>query len=226
MTSKDNGANRNVQRGEETRCRILDAAEVLFSQRGYDGTSMRDLAALAEVRMSLVHYHFGAKDQVLAATVDRKIGKLQDRIQGSFDALEADDGLSTIEDCVRAFILPFLAISADKAHELHDFVIMTSHLMSSYRLPEVKPTLMRLSSISQIFTSKVRQLCPDADEGELLTGTYLIEAALIFMVQDPGFLDDLSAHHHSAEHLDRIADATLRFFSTGMRSLIEPTSSN
>ncbi len=210
------------KRGAQTRSRILDAAERLFSQRGYHGTSMRDLAAEADVRMGLVHYHFGTKDQVLASAIDRKLPALTQEIEASFAAARAEGGLTSVEGCVRAFIMPFLAVHADRSHMLHYFVVMSSHLMSSYRVPEVQPALQRLSAISAIFTGALRSIHPALDEDRLLTGTYLIEAALIFMMQDPGFLDDLSAQQHSAERLEAIADATLQFFSAGLKCLINP----
>lgn len=219
------GTNKVARRGEETRKRVLDAAEVLFSHRGYDGTSMRDLANMAQVRLSLLHYHFGSKENVLAAAMERKLARLEDTIRHSFDTAHASDGIHDIEGCVRAFILPFLRISADKDHDLHDFVTMTSHLMSNYRLPEVKPALARLSAVSDVFLSQLRAIRPEAGEGDLLAGVYLIEAALIFMVQDPGFLDDLSDQHHSASRLDQIGGATMRFFAAGLGELLDRPSS-
>ena len=177
---------RSGRSGEATRVRILDACEVLFAEQGYVGTSVRDIAAQAQVRLGSVHYHFGAKDRILAATIDRKLGLLKATIQASFDQIRAEKAELGIADAVRAFIMPFLKISVDRTSELRDFVIMTSHLMSSYRIPEIKPSLMRLSAISDIFTGSVREIVPAADESDLLTAAYLIEAALIFMVQDPG----------------------------------------
>lgn len=54
-----------------TRNAILEAAAELFSQKGYDGTSMNDIAAQAKVTKSLLQYHFETKDnlwvQVMAA---------------------------------------------------------------------------------------------------------------------------------------------------------------
>jgi len=223
MTAKPEFQNKLVTRGQQTRERILDAAEILFSQRGYDGTSLRDLAAQASVRMSLVHYHFGTKEQVLAAAVDRKLGLLRQLIQQRFENAERAGLLTSIDECVRAFISPFFEVSVDKSHELHAYVTMTSHLMSAYRLPEVKPTLMPLSTISEIFTSRMRGLRPGIDVNGLLIGTYLMEAALNFMVQDPGFLDDLSAHQHTADRIDLISDSSLRFFSAGLRALMGAT---
>ncbi|HEX6529126.1 MAG TPA: TetR family transcriptional regulator, partial [Burkholderiales bacterium] len=43
----------------ETRTRILDAAEELFMQHGFEGTSMRHLTSRAGVNLAAVNYHFG-----------------------------------------------------------------------------------------------------------------------------------------------------------------------
>ena len=58
--------------GENTRERILDAAERLFSEHGFDGVSMRDLALDAEVTLALVNYHFGSKVGLYRAVFERR----------------------------------------------------------------------------------------------------------------------------------------------------------
>lgn len=45
--------------------RLLDAAEELFSQNGFVGTSVRDIAAKANVNIAMISYYFGSKDQLL-----------------------------------------------------------------------------------------------------------------------------------------------------------------
>ncbi|HEX5767815.1 MAG TPA: TetR family transcriptional regulator, partial [Burkholderiales bacterium] len=52
---------RTLKPQHETRTRILDAAEELFMQHGFEGTSMRLLTAKAEVNLAAVNYHFGSK---------------------------------------------------------------------------------------------------------------------------------------------------------------------
>ncbi|MGH4026660.1 MAG: TetR family transcriptional regulator [Pseudonocardiaceae bacterium] len=51
----------------ETREQILAAARRLFGEHGYDGTTIRAIAAEAEVNPALIHHFFGSKDQVFAA---------------------------------------------------------------------------------------------------------------------------------------------------------------
>ncbi|MFC0204338.1 TetR/AcrR family transcriptional regulator [Novosphingobium soli] len=210
-------------KGLATRNQILDASEVLFAQNGYLGTSLRDIAQLAGVRIGLVHYHFGNKHLILDAALDRKLGLLRDRIAESFAQAQARGPRFGLEEIVAAFILPFLQAASREDDPLRGYIVMTSHLMSAYRLPELRPILAKLGAVTEILTDHIRRHRPEIAEGNLLAGIYLIEAALIFMVQDPGFLDDLSRNHHSVARLDEMARPALRFFASGLESLGEPS---
>jgi AcrR family transcriptional regulator len=66
-------------RGEATRLRILDAARDLLVESGFGGTSTRAVAERADTQLSLVHYHFGGKQQLLAAVLERENEQLLER---------------------------------------------------------------------------------------------------------------------------------------------------
>ena len=57
--------------GQATRAAILDAAAEVFADRGFDGASLRDLAEAAGVTRSLIHHHFGSKEELWESVVDR-----------------------------------------------------------------------------------------------------------------------------------------------------------
>jgi AcrR family transcriptional regulator len=57
------------QRSIDTRKRILDAATVLFSENGFDPTSLRTIAEKAEVHNPAIKYHFGSKEELWVAVV-------------------------------------------------------------------------------------------------------------------------------------------------------------
>ena len=57
----------------ETQTRILDAAEELFMQHGFEGASMRMLTAKAGVNLAAVNYHFGSKDALIEAVFRRRL---------------------------------------------------------------------------------------------------------------------------------------------------------
>jgi AcrR family transcriptional regulator len=62
---------RRQDRGDESRERILEAATELFSQRGYAGVGVDQLAARSSIAKTAIYYHFGNKEGLLAAVLDR-----------------------------------------------------------------------------------------------------------------------------------------------------------
>src|SRR5689334_10170786 len=67
--------------GVDTRGRILDAALASFADRGYEATSLDALAAGLGVRKQTILYHFGTKDALLDAVVDRSAAELSDALE-------------------------------------------------------------------------------------------------------------------------------------------------
>lgn len=55
---------------EQTRSRLLDAAREVFSQRGFQGATVREICRRAEANGAAVNYHFGSKDGLLAEALN------------------------------------------------------------------------------------------------------------------------------------------------------------
>lgn len=73
-----NSADRNQRpRGREAvMAAVLDAATTLFATRGPASVSVRDIAAAASVNHALVHRHFGSKQEVLRAVLERAVAEI------------------------------------------------------------------------------------------------------------------------------------------------------
>ena len=84
----------------ETRERIVDGALASFGARGYDATSLDDLAGELGVRKQTILYHFGSKDRLLEAVVDRAAGELSAELEVALR--RAGPGFGRIEALVRA----------------------------------------------------------------------------------------------------------------------------
>jgi AcrR family transcriptional regulator len=104
---------RAVKPQHETRTRILDAAEELFMQHGFGGTSMRLLTTRAGVNLAAVNYHFGSKDALIAAVFHRRLDALNAARIAALDAIEAAGRTPTAEEVVRAFVGPSLRLVED-----------------------------------------------------------------------------------------------------------------
>src|SRR5437763_14145047 len=65
-----------------TRERILDAAEALFMEHGFEATSMRAITAAAAVNLAAVNYHFGSKEELFEAVLTRRLDPMnQQRVE-------------------------------------------------------------------------------------------------------------------------------------------------
>src|SRR3954453_11543334 len=92
---------------EATRDRLLDAAERLFAEHGYQATTMRGLTAEAAANIAAVNYHFGCKQALLEAVVRRAIGPVVAERARRLDQLEAA-GDPSGEAIVDAIIGPLI----------------------------------------------------------------------------------------------------------------------
>ena len=84
VSSSPGKVDRRRARGADTREQILDAARDVLATHGYAGTTTRAIAEAAGVRLSLVHYHFGGKQQLLVAVLDRENERLLERQRALF----------------------------------------------------------------------------------------------------------------------------------------------
>lgn len=97
---------------EGTKLKILSAAELLIAQLGFGGTSIRAIAAAADVNIAAVNYHFGSKDQLFEAVFARRIVPMNRERLAQLDAAIAAHagGKPTVAEVVDAFIRPPLAL--------------------------------------------------------------------------------------------------------------------
>ncbi|WP_245753450.1 TetR/AcrR family transcriptional regulator [Geodermatophilus ruber] len=72
--------------GAQRRQQLLDIGRELFAQRGYEATSIEELAARADVSKPVVYEHFGGKEGLYAVVVDREMQRLLDRFASAFAA--------------------------------------------------------------------------------------------------------------------------------------------
>ncbi len=92
----------------DTKERLLDASELLFAERGFEGTSMRAVTQAAGASLSAANYHFGSKEELLRAVLRRRIEPIN---QGRLERLslaekETSDRPVSLEAIFEAFIRP------------------------------------------------------------------------------------------------------------------------
>jgi len=76
VTDQSPRVNRKRMTGQERRQQLLDIGRRLFAERGFEGTSIEEIAAQAGVSKPVVYEHFGGKEGLYAVVVDREVERL------------------------------------------------------------------------------------------------------------------------------------------------------
>lgn len=87
----------------DSKARILSAAEKLFGDQGFDGTSLRDITSAAQVNLAAINYYFQSKDSLIDAVIERRIGPVNRR---RVEMLDAAGPTPTLEQIIEAFLAP------------------------------------------------------------------------------------------------------------------------
>ncbi len=90
---------------DATRERILEAAIDLFSERSYDGATLRDIAARAGVTQPLLNYHYRSKGELWRAAVDALFDRLRTTLAQRVEGLRGVDEVTTAKLLVREFVV-------------------------------------------------------------------------------------------------------------------------
>ena len=98
----------------DTKSRILDAAETLFIDCGYEAMSLRQITSRAEVNLAAVNYHFGSKETLIHSVLSRRLDRLNQERLKLLDRFDAMLGARlTCEHVLGAMFIPALRLSRD-----------------------------------------------------------------------------------------------------------------
>src|SRR5256714_8074626 len=87
---------------DHTRAAIFNAAERLYTVRGFGDVTLRDIVAAADVNLAAVNYHFGSKDELIAELfVTRSLATNRERLNELKAAEEAGGGRADIDSILR-----------------------------------------------------------------------------------------------------------------------------
>ena len=104
------------QTSADTKTRILDAAEELFMEHGFEATSLRSLTASAGVNLAAVNYHFGSKEELFQAVLTRRLDPMNKERIELLDRLEREAAGRSLscERILFAMLIPALRLARDE----------------------------------------------------------------------------------------------------------------
>jgi AcrR family transcriptional regulator len=163
---------------DQTKDRILDAAERLFAEHGVAATSLRAVMKEAGANMAAIHYHFGSRAGLMEALLTRRAEPVNRRRLEMLDALERrhPDGLLPAEGVVRAFCTPALEMLADPARR------HVSKLIGRIAMEAESPEMLGrvFGATARRFVAAIRRAAPHLTEQEALGRLHFIVGTMVF----------------------------------------------
>lgn len=166
---------------DSTRARIVAAAERLFAERGFAGTTMRDLTTLAGTNLAAVNYHFGSKEGLLEAVFRTYLEPLMAERLKLLDAAEGQSlgqplPLRTI---IELYVGPAVrTLSRDRA----GIPSLMSRLHQEPH-PAVEELILRLTQpVIARYAAAVQRTLPSLDPTRILIRGHLMTGAMLYIL--------------------------------------------
>ncbi len=136
---------RVLTRGERTRQAILDAAQRLFLENGYNGTSMRQIAHAAGIALGGIYNHFNSKEDIFRALLQARIPNSP--ILGALDSIVGNSGPEMLNDAFTRLLTiarENIDIFALVLTDMREFHGSTIRLLAGQVIPEFERFMARV----------------------------------------------------------------------------------
>ena len=122
---------RVVKKAEERKNEILDAADELFAQKGFDGTSTNDILEKVGIARGTLYHHFKSKEDIMDALIDRYSDGLLDAAQ----VIAADKTIPVVERVIR--VVMALNLSGGSSKEIMEHIHKPQNALMHQKIQKV-----------------------------------------------------------------------------------------
>jgi AcrR family transcriptional regulator len=170
----------------DTKTKLLDTAERLFSDKGFEAVSHRDIAIAAAVNPAAVNYHFGSKREFIRAVIKRQVESINARRLAALAKAEREAGIAPVptDKLLEAFLSP--------AVEHSNGSLETSLWMGPQTNPHRDYFIGLMAPVLGRFAGSLHRSLPSRSDEDCQRYVMFSLAALALMVQSPGFLHEFS----------------------------------
>lgn len=205
---------------EQTRERLLDAAESLFAEHGFHAVPVRDIVELAGTRLADINDCFGGKDGLFKDVITRRTAVINaDRAEG-LDTLSAAKAPSVrIRSMVEAFTLPMLVRSREGMgwQSYFRLVAQVSNMRSGVLLliaDQFNPMAVR-------FINHIQDIFPGMTQRQTLNAYQFMVSAAVTVFSNNYRVDSLSASVINSANFDQHYGDLIDFAVGGILAISE-----
>jgi AcrR family transcriptional regulator len=219
MSTSDNpivpGSDKPVQE------RLLNAAEELFCEHGFEGTSVRDIAAAAGCNIASVNYYFGGKEKLYLEVWRRHFNLMrQARIASIDKVMSKQGGEPRLEELLASYCDAFVEPLVDK-HTGGRFIRLMAREMVDRHLPQNIFLEEEIIPVMTALQQALIKICPGLSEANARLAILSIVGQLVNTICAETMLEQSNYPQMPKFGLDEVVKHIVKFSAAGIRACAE-----
>jgi AcrR family transcriptional regulator len=196
--------------------RLLDAAEELFADYGYNGVSVRDIVELAKANLGAIPYHFGSKENLFKEVILRRAVPLRRERAELLTALQKRRKHPTVEEVLTALLEP-----AFRRNRESDAFRRLLGRASTDPTPEVRRLLAEIYTVDFMVVPKtLRALFADMPEEEFHWKLNCFYGVMLFVQADTGKIQTIAGERFDTASPQAALRHVIPFLAAGFRAKV------
>jgi AcrR family transcriptional regulator len=199
--------------------KLLDAAEQLFADHGFEAVSVRDITQLAKTNVAAVNYHFGSRDALLGLVMMRYLVPINEERMARLEAVDRKyPGKSVpLEEIIDAFVRPL--VTQVRKSELSErlFYKLNGRIFAQQgdgMPPEIEE---QLRQIIERFTRSFAKALPTVTGEELAWRLHFLAGGMIYLLTHQELANRLSGGASGTPGMEATLSRFIRFAAAGLR---------
>lgn len=207
----------------DTKNRILDAAEVLFAERGFADTSLRLITSEADVNLASVNYHFGSKKELIQAVLDRYLSIFMPELDARLQTLMAQEQLTLLQ-VFESFVEPLMKLVAVRANgpALFMQLLGRGYIDSQGHLRRF--ITAHYGPILQRITQAISKANPDLSPADLFWRLHFTLGIVVFTMASADALRDIAQADFGQQlDVEGLVRNVIPYLASGVGAPVEST---
>ncbi len=204
----------------DTKQRILDAAERLFAEHGFDRASLRAITAIAGVNLAAVNYHFKSKEALIQAVLARKLGPINHRRVALLDAAEVAAGTKPVSlaKIIRALVEPMVRPASETESGCMSFGTVMGRVYLERNAKIQRLLIAELQGVIRRFSASIHRALPGLPLEELYWRLFFTMGTVSHTLAAPGMLALISGGISDPCDSDRTLGRLMAYIVAGMKA--------
>jgi len=204
-----------------TKNKILDAAEQLFADKGFNGTSLREITGAASVNLAAVNYHFGSKKELIKAVMSRYMNELSPALESALLLLCQAERKPNLHEVFSAFVEPLLSLSNFRENGTSNFLQLLGRGYTDSQGFLRWFLTTQYPNVFSHFTQAVHKAYPELTTEEMFWRLHFTMGTIVFTMSSSEALIDIAQNDFDKQlTIEAVINKVIPYVAAGVAAPI------